>query len=43
LLTLGSLILICLAVISLYVARITIEVKNRPLYIISKKDEDKSD
>jgi|688.fasta_scaffold55350_3 dolichol-phosphate mannosyltransferase len=43
LLTLGSLILICLAVISLYVARITIEVKNRPLYIISKKDEEKSD
>lgn len=43
LLILGSLILICLAVISVYVARITIEVKNRPLYIISKKDEDKSD
>jgi glycosyltransferase involved in cell wall biosynthesis len=38
LLTLGSLILICLAVISLYIARITIEVKNRPLYIISKKE-----
>ena len=43
LLILGSLILICLAVISVYVARITIEVKNRPLYIISKKDEDQSD
>lgn len=43
LLILGSLILICLAVISVYVARITIEVKNRPLYIISKKDKDKSD
>lgn len=43
LLTLGSLILICLAVISLYVARITIEVKNRPLYIISTRDEDKVD
>ena len=43
LLTLGSLILICLAVISLYVARITIEVKNRPLYILSTRYEDQID
>jgi glycosyltransferase involved in cell wall biosynthesis len=37
LLVLGSVILTSLAVISVYIARVTIEVKKRPLYIISEK------
>ena len=36
-LILGSLILTCLAILSLYIARITLEVKNRPLYIVESK------
>jgi dolichol-phosphate mannosyltransferase len=36
-LALGCLILTSLAVISVYIARITIEIKNRPIYLISEK------